>query len=52
MLIHPISQSTGVVQSARQVFNGADGDGSRTIDLREFVAFMQGNGGPATDTQL
>ena len=35
-----ISQSTGVVQSARLIFDAMDGDGSDSIDVEEFCEFM------------
>ena len=35
-----VKETTGLVQSAKQIFRGADADGDRSVDADEFYAYM------------
>ena len=35
-----VKEATGLVQSAKQIFRGADADGDRSVDADEFYAYM------------
>ena len=43
-----VKETTGLVQSAKQIFHGADADGDRSVDADEFYAHMAENTTEAT----
>ena len=47
-----VKETTGLVQSAKQIFRGADADGDRSVDADEFYAYMAENMKVTTETEV
>jgi Ca2+-binding EF-hand superfamily protein len=47
-----VKETTGLVQSAKQIFRGADADGDRSVDADEFYSYMAENMKATTETEV
>ena len=47
-----VKEATGLVQSAKQIFRGADADGDRSVDADEFYVYMAENMEATTKTEV